>query len=53
MAAIGYGGPISTVPSNEQLLGERRTCVKFQIGISKTERPRVHIYTARGTDAHG
>ena len=32
--AICYSGPITTVPTNEQLLGEKRTCSKFYIDIS-------------------
>ena len=35
-ATICYTGPIS-VPTNKQLLKEKRSCAKFQIGISKTE----------------
>ena len=31
-----YSGPISAIP-NEQLLGEKMTCAKFQIDFSKTE----------------
>ena len=41
--AIFYSGPISSVPKNEQL-GEKRTCKKLQINISKTEK-RVRVYT--------
>ena len=37
MAAICYSGPISAVPTNEQLRGKKKTCSKFQIDISKTE----------------
>ena len=35
MAAICYSGPISMVSTNKQFLGEKRTCAKFQIDISK------------------
>ena len=38
MAAICHSGPIWAVPTNEQLLGEKRTYAKFQIDISKPER---------------
>ena len=37
---IGFG----TVLTNEQLLEEKRTCVKFQIDISKNKGP-VPVYT--------
>ena len=37
MAAICYSGLISTVSIDEQILGEKRTCVKFQSDTSKTE----------------
>ena len=37
MAVICHSGPISAFPTNEQLLGEQRTCAKFQIDVSKTE----------------
>ena len=51
MAAICYGGPISVVPTNEQLLCEKRTGAKFQIDSLKTE-GLVCIYTDRRTDRH-
>ena len=35
MAAIRYSGPISELPTNEQLLAEKRTCAKFQINIHR------------------
>ena len=44
MAAICYSGPISAVPTTEQLLGEKKKCSKFQIDISKTE-GLVRVYT--------
>ena len=37
MTAISYSYPISAIPTNEQLLGEKRTCAKFYNDISKTE----------------
>ena len=37
MVAICYSGPISAIPTNEQLLGERRMGVKFQIDIRQTD----------------
>ena len=37
MAAICYRGPISAVPTNEQLLSEKRIGVKYQIDSIKTE----------------
>ena len=49
MAAISYNSPISAVPTNEQLLGEKKTCAKFQIGTSKTERV-VRVYKDGQTD---
>ena len=36
MTAICYSRRISAVPTNKQLLEEKKTCVKFQIDISKT-----------------
>ena len=36
-AAIYYSGPISTVPTKEQLLSEERTGGKFHIDSLKTE----------------
>ena len=46
MAAISYNGPISisAAPTNKQLLGEKITCAKFQIDISKTDE-LVRVYT--------
>ena len=44
MAVICYSGPISVVPTNEQLFEEKRTCTKFQIDISKTE-GQIRVYT--------
>ena len=35
MAAICYSGPITAVPTNEQFLGEKRTCSKFLSNFSK------------------
>ena len=56
MAATCYSGPISVVPTNEQLLCEERTGAKFQIDSIKTE-GLVCIYTdgqtERQTDGHG
>ena len=49
MVAICYSGLISAVPTNEQRLGEKRTCAKFQIDISKTE-GLVRIYADEQTD---
>ena len=40
---------LSAVPTNEQLLSEKKTGAKFQIDISKTE-GLVCIYTDRRTD---
>ena len=37
MTAVSYTDPISTVSTNEQLLEKKRTCVIFQIDISKAE----------------
>ena len=37
MAAICYSGPISAVPTNEQLHSEKRTGAKFQIDGLKTD----------------
>ena len=56
MATICYSGPISAVPTNEQLLSEKRTGAKFQIDSLKTE-GLICIYTDRRTnrqtDGHG
>ena len=49
MTAICFNAPISAIPTNARLLGERRTCGEFQIDVSKTE-GLAHIYTARQTD---
>ena len=49
LAAICYSSPISPVPTNEQLLCEKRAGVKFQIDSLKTE-GLVCIYTDRHTD---
>ena len=50
MTAICHNGPISAVPTNNELLGEKRKCAKFQADIWKTER-LVHVYTTyRRTD---
>ena len=35
MTAICYSSSLSAVPTNEQLLGEKRKCAKFQSDISK------------------
>ena len=51
MAPICYSGPISAVSTDEQIFGEKRTCAKFQIGISKTER-LVRVYTNRRTNGY-
>ena len=48
MSAICYGGPISAVPTNEQLLSQKWTGANFQIDSFKTE-GLVCIYT----DGHG
>ena len=37
MASICYSGPISTVPTNEQLLSEKRRDATFQIDSLKNE----------------
>ena len=37
MASFCFRVPITAVPTNEQLLREKKTCAKFQIDISKTE----------------
>ena len=57
MAAICYSDPIPTVPTNEQLLGEKRTWGRFQSDIPKIE-GLVRIYhiqtdgwTGRQTDS--
>ena len=52
MAAMCYNCPISTIPSNEQLLGEKSTYAKFEIDISKTER-QVRVYIDEQSDGHG
>ena len=44
MTAISNCGPIPAIPENERPLGEKRTCAKFQIDISKTE-GLVRVYT--------
>ena len=44
MAAICYSGPISAIPTNEQLLDEKTLYAKFKIDISKTKR-LVRVYT--------
>ena len=50
MEAICYSGPISAVPTNKQILGEKGMCAKFQIDISKTA-GLVHVlYTDRQTN---
>ena len=49
MAAICCRHPISAIPTNEQLLGEKRTCTKFQFDISKTQ-GLVRVYTDRQTN---
>lgn len=33
MAAIHYSGPISTILTNKQLLGEKRMCEEFRIAF--------------------
>ncbi len=35
---------VSAIPTNEQLLGEKRTCAKFQINISRSE-GLIRVYT--------
>ena len=37
MTAMCYIDPTSAVAKDEKLLGEKRTCVKFQVDISKTD----------------
>ena len=37
MAALCYSDPVTTVPTNVQLLGEKNMYAKFQNDISKTE----------------
>ena len=49
IAAICYSGPILAMPTNVQLLGEKRRCAKFQIDISKTK-AFVCVYTDRQMD---
>ena len=49
MVAICYKDPISSVPTNEQLIAEIRICAKLQIPISKTE-GLVRVYTDRRMD---
>ena len=44
MTAICYSGSMSAVPTNEQLLSEKRTSAKFHIDSLKTE-GLVCIYT--------
>ena len=46
MAAMCYIGPISAVPTNEQLLGEKRTGAKLEIDSLKIE-GIVCMYTDR------
>lgn len=41
--------PISAVPANKQLIGEKRTWAEFHLTISKTQRS-VRVYTYRQTD---
>lgn len=48
MTAICYSQSILVVPTNAQLLKEKKTCAKLRIDISKTEGP-VRIYTDRRT----
>ena len=44
MAAICYSSPLLAVPRNEQHLGDKRTCAKFQIDSLKTG-GIVRVYT--------
>ena len=44
MATICNRGPISSVSTNESLLGEKRTCAKFQIDSSEIE-GLIRVYT--------
>ena len=37
-----------SVPANEQLLGKKKTCAKFQIDVSETD-ALVRVYTSRVT----
>ena len=47
-ADICYSVPISPIPTTEQLLGEEKTCAKYQIDISKIVRTGpVYIQTDR------
>ncbi len=43
MTAVCYSGLISAVPTTAQRLGEKRTCVKFLVDISKTKK-LIRIY---------
>ena len=49
MAAIYYICPIATVPTNKQLLGEKRMCARKD---SRTEIV-VRVYMDGQTDGHG
>ena len=46
MAAVRYSGAITAVPTNEQLIEDKRMCAKFQIDISKADRLG-RVYTNR------
>lgn len=45
IAPIRYSDSISTVPKNEQLHVEKRTCAKFQDDISKWSKGPIRVYT--------
>ena len=49
MAAVCFSSPM---PANEQLLGEKRACAKFQNYISKAD-GQVRIYIDGQIDEHG
>ena len=49
MATMPYSRPISAVPTNKQLLGEKRMDAKFLNDIFKTEGV-VRVYAVRETD---
>ena len=53
MAAIFYNGAISAAPTNEQLVGKKRSCPKFPIDILKNEGLVAYRYTDGQTEEHG
>ena len=53
MAGICYSDPISTIPTNEQHLSEKRRGAKFQIDSLKTGDKFAYIKTDRRTLLRG